>query len=795
MALLDSFKANKAISVVLAHNQVSASELKDAVVKIKRIGESTIPKLISAIAESPNNKPLENLLLNFIDNQTLPYYMDALADEDKTIVTHVMQLLSKSEKYDPNRLIQLFEDPEIHKNVLVQILNSHKQSLNSNKLFEALDKVDKKIRVLIFKVLEDIVQDSMVPKLLVYAESKDPNTRLHVARLLAKFSTEQVRDKLFQLLKDNHNEIRLTALDGLGKMKIPVSAREICPSLRDPNLTIQAKAIDTLVKIEDPNIVKYLVGILQDESEYIRRAAVEVLNEVADPRAIKDLLSAMRDQDWWVKVRAADALGSIGGPKVVEAVLGLLNDDDEFLRRTAVEILNSIKDERAVDYLINALDDEDWWVRERAADALAKLGSERAIPALVEMLEQQPESAKIAIRALTEIGNPEAINPLISKLQENDVSLKKHIIEALGELSDHQHSENIENALKQVQETSDEDIRQVASTTLDTVIAKNRFLAGKRKHSDTESTLGDNEEKTDSTKKQSSISDAALKHIDPAMLKPGMVLSDRYEIIKHIGKGAFGFVILVKDRMVNEEIILKFLNPQMATDESVIQRFVYELRYTRKITHPNVIRIYDFLTFGKSYAISMEYFESHSLSYEVKNKLTTDLKRNIKIIIDICNGLLIAHNANVVHRDIKPANILVDKNNVVKIVDFGLAAAASQGDARITKSGILVGTPTYMAPEQVRGRKIDTRTDIYSLGIVMYEMFTGRPPFKEKDHMATLFKHVEGKAVPPKEKNPRINDELNDIIMHAIHVDPTQRYQHINELSKDLQNLLDKGIY
>ncbi len=795
MALLDSFKANKAISIVLAHNQVSASELKNAVVKIKSIGESTIPKLISAIAESSNNKPLENLLLNFIDNQTLPYYMDALADEDKTIVTHVMRLLSKSQKYDPNRLIHLFEDPEIHKNVLVQILNSHKPSLNSDKLFQALEKVDKNVRILIFKVLQDIVQENMVPKLLAYADSKDPNTRLHIARLLAKFSIVQVRDKLFQLLKDKHTEIRLAALDGLGKMKIPVSAREICPALKDPDLTVQARAIETLVKIEDPNIVRYLVEILQDESEYIRRAAVEVLNEVADPSSIKDLLHAMRDQDWWVKVRAADALGSIGGPKVVEAVLELLNNEDEFFRRTAVEILNSIKDERAIDYLINALNDRDWWVRERAADALAKLGSDRAIPALVKMLNEQPESAKIAIRALTDIGNTDAIAPLISKLQESEISLKKNIIEALGELSDHQHSENVESALKQVLESEDEDIRQVASATLDTIIAKNRFMTSRNAGTNSESTLNSDGEKTAGSPRQQPLSDASIQQIDPAMLKPGMVLSDRYEIVKHIGKGAFGFVILVRDKMVNEEIILKFLNPQMATDESVIQRFVYELRYTRKITHPNVIRIYDFLTFGKSYAISMEYFDSHSLSYEIKNKLTSDIKRNIKIIIDICNGLTIAHKTNVVHRDIKPANILVDKNNVVKIVDFGLAAAASQGDARITKSGILVGTPTYMAPEQVRGRKIDTRTDIYSLGIVMYEMFTGRPPFKEKDHMATLFKHVEGKPTQAREMNPKINEELNDIIMHAIHVDPKQRYQHIDELARDLQTLYEKGIY
>jgi len=178
---------------------------------------------------------------------------------------------------------------------------------------------------------------------------------------------------------------------------------------------------------------------------------------------------------------------------------------------------------------------------------------------------------------------------------------------------------------------------------------------------------------------------------------------------------------------------------------------------------------------------------------EIRAGKNKDFKRNTQILIDICKGLGVAHQINVVHRDIKPANILVNKEDIVKVVDFGLAAAASEGgneSSRITKSGVLVGTPTYMAPEQVRGRTIDTRTDIYSLGIVMYEMYTGQPPYKDKDHMATLFKHVEGKAEPAMEKNPEISEELNRIIMKAIHVDPTQRYQTVMELQRDLETLI-----
>lgn len=268
------------------------------------------------------------------------------------------------------------------------------------------------------------------------------------------------------------------------------------------------------------------------------------------------------------------------------------------------------------------------------------------------------------------------------------------------------------------------------------------------------------------------------------------MLDERYRIIRKIGKGAFGVVVLVEDQMVSENIVLKFLNPQMASDETVIQRFIHELRYARRITHENVIRLYDFITFGKSYAISMEYFDSHSFSFELKSTKSLDKKHGVQIFCDICNGVNAAHKVDVVHRDLKPANILVDDSKLVKVVDFGLAAAASTADSRITKSGILVGTPTYMAPEQVRGRAIDSRTDIYSLGILMYEAFTGKPPYKGEDHMATLFLHVEGKPVPAIEKDTSIPQPLNDIIMRAMHVDPLKRYQTIDELKQELQSVV-----
>ena len=792
MSLIKGFKTNKAIDTLLGCSSVNTPEAKEAIAKLKQIGVPAIPKLITALGESPANSPVEHLLISMLDNRSLSHYIDGLADQDNRIIAGTMRVLVNSAQYDPNRLFELFDDPEIPKNVLVQILLAHRTKLNARTLLGMMSRVEKNIRLMILKVLDEVAEQAHLNDLLKYADSPDLNIRYNIIRIISRFHTETVRDVLLQAINDPNKNVRQVAIEGLGETTIPVPAQPLCQLLKDPDLTVQSKAIETLSKIKDPSTVKYLIDILQDESEYVRRAAVEVLNEVGDPSAIQDLLIAMRDKDWWVKVRAADALGSIGGPKVVEAALGLIKNKDEFLRRTAVEILNSINDQRAVVHLAKALNDEDWWVRERAADALGQMGDQRVVPSLLKMINNHPESAPVAIQSISKLDDKTVIKPLLKILSRSQDKWGKDILQALTSLTDKENLPVVKNALQQIANDSSVEFQSLASTTLKNITARINGNEVNTSHDDTVIETNSTEGLVDLSKTTDDSDLYTAQIIDASKLTPGQILAERYKIIRQIGKGAFGVVVLVKDMMVDEDIILKFLNPHMASDESVIQRFIHELRYARKITHENVIRIYDFITFGKSYAISMEYFSSHSLAYEIKTKRTRDHNRIKQIFCDICKAMAVAHNAGVVHRDLKPANILIGDNDLVKVVDFGLAAAASQSDNRITKSGILVGTPTYMAPEQVRARAIDARTDIYSLGILMYEMFTGRPPYKGEDHMATLFKHIEGNAKPANQSNPEISDELNAIIMKAIATNPDERYQDITAMQHDLEFLLNK---
>jgi serine/threonine-protein kinase len=283
---------------------------------------------------------------------------------------------------------------------------------------------------------------------------------------------------------------------------------------------------------------------------------------------------------------------------------------------------------------------------------------------------------------------------------------------------------------------------------------------------------------------------AEVARLDIGALKAGDVIEGRYKYIDRIGRGAFGTVLLMEDTVVDERLILKFLNPNVSSDEEVMKRFVHELRYSRKITHKNVIRIYDFLYMQGNYAISMEYFPSHTLGSEIVNEKPIELRRAIQFGIDMCNGMTVAHHVGIVHRDLKPANVLINQEGLLKIVDFGVAAAHREGDTQLTKTGYVIGSPKYMAPEQILGKKVDERADIYALGVITYEMVTGVPPYSRGDHMSVMYQHVQGKARVPREINPALPQGLSDLVVKAMAVDKSKRHQSMEELRAALERFL-----
>ncbi|HEX4051775.1 MAG TPA: HEAT repeat domain-containing protein, partial [Steroidobacteraceae bacterium] len=712
--------------------------------------------------------------------------------------------LTSSRNYPPHLLLEALAMPGIAKSALLDVINGQRGRFTVRELLNAAYAQEPNEKAALFRIIGEIADDAALPELIGRLQGKDPIARLHIINVLARFNRPEVHGALQELLGDNNKMVRSAVLTAMTKMNGPIEVGRVCALLRDPELDVQNRAVELLAKARDPETIRHLVPVLKDESEQARRAAVEVLNEVGDARSVKYLLEAIKDDDWWVRSRAGDALGKIGGPKVIDAVLELVRDKDEDIRRAAIEILNQTKDERAINHLIEATRDQDWWVSERAVDALAEIGSKRAVPRLYEMLRAGNSRAlPIVVRAIGKLGDLKSIELLTPLLKSGEKDVRVEAIQALARLADEQRADQIRVQLQTQAEQSDPTIARVAVRALTELEVRFSSAVGAvtalgpigtvaprgseatRPPAVASRTLLIPERDVAQAVHQATA--ATLGRLDISTLNSGDVIEGRYRYIEKIGRGAFGTVLLMEDTVVDERLILKFLNPSVAQDEEIMKRFVHELRYSRKITHRNVIRIYDFLAIQGNYAISMEYFPSHTLGSEIVNEKPLAQKRALQFGIDIATGMAVAHQVGIVHRDLKPANVLINDEGLVKIVDFGVAAAQREGDTHLTRTGYVIGSPKYMAPEQILGRKVDERADIYALGVLLYEMVTGIPPYSRGDHMAVMYQHVQGKARPPQEVNPSLPANLAEVVVKAMAVDKAKRFQTMDELRTALE--------
>jgi HEAT repeat protein/tRNA A-37 threonylcarbamoyl transferase component Bud32 len=797
MTLFANYRADRLIAEVKSSGSPTSPLALKALEKLIALGSDAIDPIVDALATSEKKETTAyvEVLGRLIDSKTLPVLLKTMSEANGRAMSGIAWALSTSKNYPAHALLDALAKPGMPKQALLDVIAAQKSRYTVRELLNAAYTQEPSERNGLFKIIGEIADDSSVDDLLARIEGKDPVARLHIINVLARFNQPKVQQAVQKQLKDNSKFIRSAALTALSKMDGPFDMPLIVGMLRDPEIEVQNKAVDVVVKANHPETVKYLVDVLKDENEYARRAAVEVLNVVGTSKSVKYLLEVIADSDWWVRTRAADALGKIGGPRVVDAVLALIKDENQDIRRAAIEILNQTKDERAVAQLIEATRDPDWWVSERAVDALAEIGSSKALPRFIDMLQGEVKSLPTVIRAIGKIGDQRSLEALLPMLSRPENEVKVEAISALAKLADERRADTIRVRLQAVTASApDGTLSQAvarAMQELDNRFSTQQIAANQRaeKMQEPARTLLIDNQSLANVVKQAEETAAAAK-LDIATLKPGDVIEGRYKFIEKIGKGAFGTVLLMEDTVVEERLILKFLNPNVSSDEEMMKRFVHELRYSRKITHKNVIRIYDFLYIRGNYAISMEYFPSHTLGGEIVNEKPVALKRAVKFGIDIATGMAVAHQAGIVHRDLKPANVLIDNDSLLKIVDFGVAAAQSQGDTQLTKTGYVIGSPKYMAPEQILGKKVDERADIYSLGVIMYEMFAGVPPYSRGDHMSVMYQHVQGKARQPIEINKDLPPELNSLVMRCMSLDKAKRAQSMDELRLALEKFL-----
>src|ERR1700733_13898228 len=269
------------------------------------------------------------------------------------------------------------------------------------------------------------------------------------------------------------------------------------------------------------------------------------------------------------------------------------------------------------------------------------------------------------------------------------------------------------------------------------------------------------------------------------LLKIGTVLGNRYEILELLGEGGMGAVYKAADREVDRIVALKVIRPEMASNPEILARFKQELLLSSKVTHRNVIRIYDLSEAQGMKFITMEFLEGENLHDILKRRQKLGIAEAVDIVEQVSSGLAAAHREGIIHRDLKPANIMVDKSGRVVVMDFGLARTFS-GDG-MTQTGTMLGTIEYMSPEQAQGLDVKASSDVFTVGLILYELLAGITPFYAESVIASLLKRTQQRAVPLADVDKNIPGSLSNIVARCLEKDPANRYQNAGDLGADLR--------
>jgi serine/threonine protein kinase len=274
------------------------------------------------------------------------------------------------------------------------------------------------------------------------------------------------------------------------------------------------------------------------------------------------------------------------------------------------------------------------------------------------------------------------------------------------------------------------------------------------------------------------------------MLSKGQKINDRYEIIKTIGEGGMANVYLANDTILDRKVAIKVLRGDLSNDEKFIRRFKREALSVSNLSHPNIVEVYDVGEEDGNYYIVMEYIEGKTLKQLLQKRGALTLNEVIDIMTQLTDGLAHAHEAYIIHRDIKPQNIMIEDNGLVKITDFGIAMALNS--TQLTQTNSVMGSVHYLPPEQANGKGSTVKSDIYSLGILMYELLTGSVPFKGDTAVEIALKHMKEKVPSIRKQNPTIPQSVENIVLKATAKNPKNRYDNVRDMYKDLQTALQR---
>ena len=801
MAVLGSILFNRTLKQFLDCQDLESDKGVELIKKINHSAKDSLEKILETIPKTgkPHSEVLKKICLDHAEGSNQEMLLNSLENDTTNIRSTAADILSHSTQISPSKLFKRLHETDVSKTEIIDILQFQKQYLKPEQIINNALKLEKNYAERLLEMAEHSEQPLDFEVLALDPEHiASPSIKIMLLRYFSKLDQPEAARIIGKFFTDKNKTVVIEALKSLKGLTVPFDASVVLPFVETMSEVEREMALEIVVKQADASLVPKLAPWTTTKSDELRETFIKLVAENATEESLEKFLQRLDQQEWWGKDQAIKCLLKQTDENLFKAANGLVEHQLEFVRNSAQQLAAQHGDPANMQAIRENVLHDNWQVREKAIEAIGHSGKRESIALLKDVVKKWPESAATVLKAVSNLGFSKGLEIAFACLKMPEAATQREALLAISKLTTKQHAENVRETVMRMVPKLQATVRDTAEQVVSQITDDFKLSELKIDDKDffetrllkIEETLDQSQVIAGTTQvEQQSTQVVSFQNIEE--LKENDIWMDRYRISREIGRGAMGRVMLAEDEMVGEPLILKFMHPELTADGASRERFLREVKYSRKVSHPNVIRIHDMLFKNNLCAISMEYFLSRGIDEYLREKKYFEPKEGLDILFQVAAGMSAAHQQEVIHRDLKPSNILMDDTGLVKVVDFGIASASSNSDSTLTKTGSIIGTPAYLSPERAKGQEADYRCDIYALGIIAYCMFTGRLPYKGEP-MAILFQHLEGNAIPAHEVKSSIPPKLSLLIQKMMAVEAENRIQTMDDACEAIRETQKK---
>ena len=798
MAVLGSILFKRTLKQFLDCEDLESAKGVALVEKLRQSSKDSLEQLLEVIPQASGMHAgvLKEICLENLEGAGQELFLDSLDDTKTNIRSTAASILSQSSQVSPSRLFKKLHESDVSKTEIIDILAFQSAHLKPEQIITNALKLDKSHAERLLKLAEESEHPLDLDLMrLEPASIPSPSIKILLLRYFATVRQPEVAQLIARFLTDENKTVIIEALKALKNLPVDFDASVILPFIESMSDIERDMALEIVKAQANTELVPKLAPWTCGKSDELRETFVKLFVKHVTPEGLETFFKLLDQQEWYGKEQALKTLQRFGNDKLYSAAENLAGHENEFISEQAQKFAAQSMDPSDLKQLWDNALHENWQIRESAIEAIGRSAKRESIGLLKKVIEKYPESAVAILKASGELGFSKGLEIAFACLNMQEALVQREALETIGKLATKKHAKTIRDKLMQKVPKLQTTVRDTAGEVVNRLteeyelpelnVDQEAYFDTRLIKFDTQSV----DQPTEHVSVANIAAEQAPQNIED--FQKGDLWMDRYRIKKEIGRGAMGRVMLAQDEMVDEPLILKYMHPELTADEASHERFLREVKYSRKVGHPNVIRIHDMLSSHGLSAISMEYFESRGLDEILRKKKHFDNEEGLDILLQVANGMAAAHHQDVIHRDLKPSNILMNEEGLVKIVDFGIASASSSSDSTLTKTGSIIGTPAYLSPERAKGQDADQRSDIYALGIIAYGMFAGQLPYTGEP-MSLLFQHLEGKAVPAHEIRPEIGPRISLLIQKMMAVELEDRLQTMDDVAEAIKEVQQK---